>query len=284
MHDARLVFTTLPPTSRTTMSFFPSVLAQKHIGFVTLVLFVAGCGSTDSGPQSLEAVTNSIGMPFLIVPAGKFRMGSNSGGANERPMHEVTLSQPFGLGVTEVTEEQYTTVMGKNPRFSSPGNAINSLSWNEANEFCQRLSMLPEEKAAGRVYRLPTEAEWEYACRAGTETAYSFGDDPTEVTTHAWYSRNSGQDTHPPSQKPANPWGFSDVHGNAWEWCQNWFYDYPDAPDTDPVGPSKGNLHVLRGGGWFHREPNCRSSSRFTEDPNSPTKFTGGLRVAFTAS
>ncbi|MCP4941689.1 MAG: formylglycine-generating enzyme family protein [Planctomycetaceae bacterium] len=273
----------MPPIFRMMMAFPPTAFAQKYIGLTIVLLFVGGCGSTDSGPKTLETVTNSIGMPFLVVPPGKFRMGSNSGSANERPIHEVTISQPFGLGVTEVTQQQYTTVMGKNPNFTSPANAINSLSWNQANEFCQRLSMLPEEKAAGRIYRLPTEAEWEYACRAGTDTAYSFGDDPTQVTTNAWYNRNSGQDTHPPSQKPPNPWGFSDMHGNAWEWCQNWLYDYPDTPETDPTGPATGKLHVLRGGGWFHREPDCRSASRFTEDPNSPTKFTGGLRVAYTS-
>lgn len=266
------------------MTFCHYPLVHRCLALSTLVLFVAGCGSTDSGSQPLEAVTNSIGMPLLVIPAGKFRMGSNRGGENERPIHEVTISQPYGLGVTEVTEAQYTTVMGKDPSLTNPANAINSLSWNQANEFCQRLSMLPEEKSAGRVYRLPTEAEWEYACRAGTETAYSFGDDPTQVTAHAWYNRNSGQDTHPPRQKPPNPWGFSDMHGNAWEWCHNWLYDYDDSPTTDPVGPSTGKLHVLRGGGWFHREPDCRSASRFTEDPNSPTKFTGGLRVAFTSS
>lgn len=274
----------MPPTYRNTMAPLHSRIRTKSITLFTLILFTTGCSSTDSATQALDSVTNSIGMEFLVVPPGKFRMGSNSGGKNELPIHEVELSAAFGLGVTEVTEQQYTTVMGKSPKFSNPDNAINSLSWNQATEFCQRLSDLPDEKAAGRVYRLPTEAEWEYACRAGTDTAYSFGDDARLVTQHAWYNRNSRQDTHPPSQKIANPWGFSDMHGNAWEWCQNWFYEYPNGTTTDPMGPPKGKTRVLRGGGWFHREPDCRSASRFTEDPNSPTKFTGGLRVAYTAS
>ena len=265
------------------MPRFLTKLPQTPLVFVSLFLVTPGCSSTDSDTHSLESVTNSIGMEFLMVPAGKFRMGANAGSANEMPIHEVTLSKPFGLGIAEVTEQQYTTVMGESPRFSNPTNAINSLSWNQANEFCLRLSDLPAEKAAGRIYRLPTEAEWEYACRAGTDTAYSFGDDPTLVTQHAWYGRNSSQGTHPPGQKIPNPWGFSDMHGNAWEWCQNWFYEYPKGPTTDPTGPPTGKTRVLRGGGWFHREPNCRSASRFTEDPNSPTKFTGGLRVAYTA-
>ena len=265
------------------MSWLDSTPLRKSTVLFLMFLLLAGCGSADKNPIVLEGVTNSIGMSFLVVPPGKFRMGSNRGGENERPIHEVTISRAYGLGVTEVTEQQYTTVMGKSPGLEKPANAINSLSWNQANEFCQRLSELPEEKAAGRVYRLPTEAEWEYACRAGTDTAYSFGDDPTLVTQHAWYSRNGGQDTHPPGQKIPNPWGFSDMYGNAWEWCQNWAYEYPEGSATDPAGPTTGKTRVLRGGGFFHREPDCRSASRFTEDPNSPTKFTGGFRVAFTA-
>ena len=159
-----------------------SANVQRLFGPAVVLLVLVGCGATDSGPQSLESVTNSLGMRFMIVPAGTFRMGSNSGSANERPVHEVTLSQSFGLGVTEVTEQQYTAVMGKNPNFNSPANAINSLSWNQANEFCQRLSMLPEEKAAGRVYRLPTEAEWEYAARSGTTEDFWTGGGTTPST------------------------------------------------------------------------------------------------------
>lgn len=265
------------------MSLVVCVFGRKQFVLCVFALLLTGCGSGEPASKSLDSVTNSIGMRFLIVPPGEFRMGSTSGSQNERPVHQVSLTQAYGLGATEVTEEQYTTVMGKSSSLSNPANAINSLTWSQANEFCQRLSDLPEEKAAGRIYRLPTEAEWEYACRAGTDTGYSFGDDPTLVTQHAWYNRNSGQDTHPPGKKILNPWGFADMHGNAWEWCSNWIYDYPDGPATDPKGPPTGATHVLRGGGWFHREPDCRSSSRFTEDPKSPTKFTGGFRVAFTA-
>jgi formylglycine-generating enzyme required for sulfatase activity len=222
-------------------------------------------------------------MSFQIVPAGKFQMGSLRGDLGEQPVHEVTISEDYGLGTLEVTERQYETVMGKTPNLSNPDCAINSLSWSQAQEFCQRLSELPKEKAAGRKYRLPTEAEWENACRAGTTSAYSFGDDATQVGQHAWYNRNSAEQSHPPGKKIPNPWGFYDMHGNAWEWCQNWRYDYQDAPVTDPVGPATGKTRVLRGGGWFHREPDCRSSGRFSEDPNDRKKYTGGLRVALTS-
>ena len=266
------------------MSFASAFSNLKFISLATLISLLGGCSSSETVPQNLETVTNSIGMSFLMVPSGKFQMGSTGGDAREMPVHEVTISKDYGLGTMEVTEQQYETVMGKTPNLSKPDNAINSLSWSQAHEFCQRLSELPEEKAAGRKYRLPTEAEWEYACRAGTTSAYSFGDDPTLVGQHAWYARNSRQASQPPGKKIPNPWGFYDMHGNAWEWCQNWRYDYQNAPVTDPSGPATGKTRVLRGGGWFHREPNCRSSARFSEDPNSRTKYTGGLRVALTKS
>lgn len=265
------------------MVFSSSNSTQTCLVGLALLLISAGCGSTETTPQALDAVTNSIGMTFLVVPSGKFQMGSTQGDPSERPVHEVVITTGYGLGATEVTEGQFTTVMGKDRKLSKPASAINSLTWKQAKEFCQRLSNLPAEKVAGRVYRLPTEAEWEYACRAGADSAFSFGDDATLVTQHGWYSRNSGDEAHPPGQKIPNPWGFSDMHGNAWEWCDNWLYDYPDSSVTDPTGPESGTTHVLRGGSFFHREPNCRSSSRFSEDPNSPKKFTGGFRVAFTS-
>ena len=132
------------------MSWLDSTPLRKSTVLFLMFLLLAGCGSADKNPIVLEGVTNSIGMSFLVVPPGKFRMGSNRGGENERPIHEVTISRAYGLGVTEVTEQQYTTVMGKSPGLEKPANAINSLSWNQANEFCQRLSELPEEKAAGQ--------------------------------------------------------------------------------------------------------------------------------------
>ena len=251
---------------------------------LSLICGIPGCESSGGGPVELETVTNSIGMKFLVVPNGTLLMGSNSGDGRERPVHEVTITQPYGLGMHEVTQQQFTEVMGKNRKFTSPNSALDKLRWPEADAFCKRLSNLPSEKSAGRVYRLPTEAEWENACRAGTTTKFSFGDDPTLFGQFGWYSRISGGEPHSGGQKLPNPWGFYDMHGNTWEWCQNWYYDYGDVPITDPRGPETGRTRVLRGGGWFHRELDCRSASRFSEDPNSPTKYLGGMRVAFTSN
>ena len=141
------------------MVFSSSNSTQTCLVGLALLLISAGCGSTETTPQALDAVTNSIGMTFLVVPSGKFQMGSTQGDPSERPVHEVVITTGYGLGATEVTEGQFTTVMGKDRKLSKPASAINSLTWKQAKEFCQRLSNLPAEKVAGRVYRLPTEAE-----------------------------------------------------------------------------------------------------------------------------
>ena len=126
--------------------------------------------------------------------------------------------------MTEVTQAQYEKVLGTNPsEFKSPNNPVETVSWNEAVEFCRLLSALPEEKAAGYVYRLPTEAEWEYTCRAGTTTAYTFGKNASQLGNHAWFEDNSGGTTHSVGQWRANAWGLYDMCGNVWEWCQDWY-------------------------------------------------------------
>jgi formylglycine-generating enzyme required for sulfatase activity len=152
--------------------------------------------------MELPESADSIGMEFKLIPAGAFMMGEP--GAE----HEVTLTQPFKMGVHEVTQAQYEQVMGVNPSHSKgAGNPVEYVSWDDAVEFCRRLSELPAEKAAGKVYRLPTEAEWEYACRAGTTTKYSFGDDDSELRDYAWYWDNSGARDHPVGGKKPNAWG-----------------------------------------------------------------------------
>jgi formylglycine-generating enzyme required for sulfatase activity len=178
----------------------------------------------------------------------------------------VTLTKPFELGVYEVTQEQYEKVKGTNPSSSKgPQNPVEKVSWEDAVEFCRKLSELPEEKAAGRVYRLPTEAEWEYACRAGTTTAYSFGDDESQLRDYAWFSGNA---THPVGQKKPNPWGLYDMHGNVWEWCQDSYGAFPQGLATDPKGPSSGSYRVYRGGSWNLTVRLCRSSSRSRCSPS----------------
>jgi len=193
-----------------------------------------------------DPVVNSVGMLLVPIPAGTFTMG--------RPAvaHKVTLTKPFLLGQHEVTQEQYEKVMGTNPsKFKGKQNPVEGVSWNDAVEFCRKLSQLSEEKAAGYVYRLPTEAEWECACRAETTTKYSFGDSASELGAYGWYDENSEKTTHPVGGKKPNPWGLYDMHGNVFEWCQDWYGDYPSGSVTDPTGAASGSSRVIRGGGWY---------------------------------
>jgi formylglycine-generating enzyme required for sulfatase activity/tRNA A-37 threonylcarbamoyl transferase component Bud32 len=227
---------------------------------------------------SLEAITNSIGMHLKLIPAGMFTMG------DEADSHQVTLTQPFYLGVYEVTQGQYQRVVGTNPStFKGDQNPVENVSWGDAVEFCRRLSMLPEEKASGRLYRLPTEAEWEYACRAGTNTAYYFGDYISQLEEYAWYDKNSSRKTHPVGKKKTNAWGLYDMHGNVWEWCSDWRGDYSMGAATDPVGPKEGSVRVYRGGSWGLEAANCRSALRYWIDPLYRSDFIG-FRVALSSS
>jgi formylglycine-generating enzyme required for sulfatase activity len=141
------------------------------------------------------------------------------------------------------------------------------VSWDDAYEFCRQLSALPEEMRAGRVYRLPTEAEWEYACRAGTTTQYSFGDDESRLGEYAWFLDNSGSDTHSVGQRKPNPWGLFDMHGNVLEWCSDWYDgEYGSDDVTDPQGPSQGSFRIYRGGAWDFTAWGCRSALRLGDD------------------
>ena len=216
--------------------------------------------------KAVVSVVNSIGMRFVPISAGTFTMGEG------QTAHKVTLTQAFELGQHEVTQEQYEKVMGKNPsKFKGKQkNPVEMVIWNDAVEFCRKLSDLPGEKSTGYVYRLPTEAEWEYACRAGTTTAYSFGDSIGELRDYAWYHQNSGgfsRTTHPVGQKKPNAWGLHDMHGNVFEWCQDWYGDYPSGSVTDPTGPSSGSQRVLRGGSW-NDITFCLSAIRFGPAPD----------------
>jgi formylglycine-generating enzyme required for sulfatase activity len=178
--------------------------------------------------------------------------------------HQVTLTQPFHFGVYAVTQDEYERVMESNPsKFKGSNNPVEKVSWNDAVEFCRKLSSLPEEKSAGHIYRLPTEAEWEYACRAETDSEYSFGNDASELDAYAWFTDNSAKTSHPVGQKLANPWGLYDMHGNVWEWCSDWKVDYPTGAVTDPTGPSSGSARVFRGGCWYYTARHCRSAPRY---------------------
>jgi formylglycine-generating enzyme required for sulfatase activity/tRNA A-37 threonylcarbamoyl transferase component Bud32 len=216
-------------------------------------------------------LTNSIGMKMKLLYPSQFLMGEGS------ESHQVTLTRPFYLGIYQVTQEQYQRVMGTNPsNFKGARNPVERVSWEDAVEFCRKLSALPEEKAAGRVYRLPTEAEWEYACRAGTTSKFCFGDNKSTLSDYAWFEENSGRTTRPVAEKKQNPWGLFDMHGNVWEWCVDWYGDYPKQAVSDPEGPDKGSSRVGRGGSWDSDAESCRSERRDWGVPS----IRYGIRVA----
>ena len=202
---------------------------------------------------------NSIGMKFVRVPAGSFDMGSNSGDGDEKPVHGVTISRSFYLQATEVTQGQWRSVMGNNPSyFEGDDLPVESVSWNDVQKFIRKLNA----REGGNKYRLPTEAEWEYAARAGSTGKYCFGDDEGRLGEYAWYKSNSGARSHPVGGKRANTWGLYDMHGNVWEWVQDWYGDYSSGSSTDPVGRSTGSNRVARGGGWHDTAGDCRSAYR----------------------
>ena len=235
-------------------------------------------------PVEVPESADSIGMEFKWIPAGTFRMGSTGGGSNETP-HEVTLTKPFKMGVLEVTQAQYEQVMGVNPsHLRGADHPVEHVNWNNAVEFCRVLSELPAEKAAGNVYRLPTEAEWEYACRAGTTTNFSFGDNETDLGAYACFGENYKVKTvwyragialhHSVGGKNPNRWGLYDMHGNVAEWCQDWYGDYPRDAVTDTAGPGSGfrghhsGTRVFRGGSWRRDAEACRSANRYRASPS----------------
>jgi formylglycine-generating enzyme required for sulfatase activity len=226
------------------------------------------------GGSGLEEVlvpwTHPHGLKFLPVPAGQFVLGSESGGEdNERPVTRVTLSRPFWVAEVPVTQALYLRWIGTNPsHFDGATLPVESVTWDEAVACADKaqehaIGMLPD----GYVLRLPTEAEWEYACRAGTTTQWSFGDDESALERHGWYNKNAGGKTHPVGQKLANPWGLKEMHGGVWEWCLDWHGPYPGGRVTDPTGPASGSYRVVRGGSWGDSARSCRSAYRNGDVP-----------------
>ena len=178
----------------------------------------------------------------------------------------MTISKAFYMGVYEVTQEQYEAVMGKIPSaFKGEQNPVENVSWDDAVEFCKGVS-----QKTGTAVSLPTEAQWEYACRSGSEKVFSYGDDVDygNLGDHAWYANNSESKTHPVGQKKPNAWGLYDMHGNVWEWCGDWHAgSYANTGTRDPQGPAAGSLRVLRGGSWLGNPKSCRSAGRFRINP-----------------
>ena len=227
--------------------------------------------------------TNSINMRFAVIPPGEFKMGSpesEPGRLDNERYREVELEKPFLIGMTEVTQSQYESVIGKNPaRFKGANHPVEKVSWEEAVEFCKKLSALPAEQAAGRVYRLPREDEWEFACRAGTTTAFSFGDDSSLADQYVWFKENSGGKTHAVAEKQPNAWGLFDMHGNVFEWCEIEPAGEHRFLTTDSKGLHESWGQVYRGGAWLNPADRCRSASRSIYKPTFHYHYIG-FRVA----
>ncbi|MDB5313799.1 MAG: pkn1 8 [Gemmataceae bacterium] len=251
---------------------------------------------TQTAVEQPKTLTNAAGMAFVLVPEGTFEMGSPADEpdrrSNEGPRHEVVIGRPFYLAVHPVIQRVYQMVVGRNPSKFTTGNGggpdhpVEMVSWDDAAAFCRQLAELPEERAAGRTYRLPTEAEWEYACRAGKrdspfghgstfsadlgnfDAVYPYGDAPAGAAVGR---------TTPAGRYPANAWGLHDTHGTVWEWCADWYAEgyYAKSPARDPAGPPTGRFRVLRGGSWRNQAAACRAAYRNALAPHMRDSATG---------
>jgi formylglycine-generating enzyme required for sulfatase activity len=227
---------------------------------------------------------------LVFIPPGTFRMGSPTNevdrDVSEGPQTAVTISRGFWMGKYEVTQGEYLALMGRNPSnfIGDTNRPVEQVSWFESTNYCGKLTQ--RERAAGRiatncVYRLPTEAEWEYAARGWTSTRFSYGDDPgyTDLANYAWYADNSGQTTHPVGLLLPNPWGLYDMHGNVWEWCQDRWALPQGGTALDPQGPATGADRVFRGGSLYGPAAGMRSAERIFSAPPTTTMVNVGLRV-----
>jgi formylglycine-generating enzyme required for sulfatase activity len=276
---------------------------------IVLGFVVPGWSEQNKGKKQPKAITNSIGMKLVLIPAGKFKMGTpkDEGNDDESPQHEVEITKAFYLGAHEVTQGQFRKVMGYNPSyFSSDGKGkpgvkydyapaegkqqvkgqdtddfpVENVSWEEAVEFCKKLTARGNKAGQKREYRLPTEAEWEYACRGGapSSTKYHFGNSISSKLAN--FEVNLIRTSKVGSYKP-NAFGLYDMHGNVWEWCADWYAEdyYARSPRRDPTGPAKGSERVARGGSWYDLGPWCRSALRGRTTPGS-RGYGIGFRVA----
>jgi len=238
--------------------------------------------ATATGPQPGKPYLNpALKLELATIPAGSFVMGSSyldSSRRDDEVLHRVILTRSFWLGRTPVTQAQYEAVMGTNPsHFKGSDFPVETVSWDDAMTFCRKLT--EQERAAGRLsagfaFTLPTEAQREYACRAGTDGRYA-----GPLNEIAWYSGNSDERVHAVGEKQPNAWGLYDMQGNVWEWCADWYGNYEAEAANDPAGPARGRSRVYRGGAWFHSADLCRSSARFKTEPDYRGSLLG-FRIA----
>lgn len=260
-------------------------------------------GPDNSAETSRDIKTQTFAdIEFVWIEPGTFMMGSpeseKSRQSNEGPQHRVTLTQGFWMGKYEVTQAQWESLMGNNPsgQVFPPGSGltkeqwesirgidpaayrgsdkpVENVSWRDTQAFIHKLNGLDKG-----TFRLPTEAEWEYACRAGSTTRYCFGDDRYDLDDFAWYG-DTGATMCPVGQKLPNAWGLYDMHGNVREWCQDWWEYYSPDPITDPTGPTAGALRILRGGSYYHPCQDCRSAARDGTFPDDNASVSLGFRI-----
>ena len=228
-----------------------------------------------------DAITNSIGMELVLLPAGSFTMGGDwdaeQADENELPKHGVTFDKPFYVGRFAVTQNQWQAVMGSNPsEFKGDNHPVETVSHEDAGKFLGRLNTLEKTRA----YRLPSEAEWEYAARAGSQSTYCFGPETARLAEYAWFQNNSGAAPHPVGQLAPNDWGLYDMHGNVHEWCADWYARdyYAHSPAKNTPGPRKGVARVLRGGDWGSEAWYCRCAIRSLSSPQRRSPRVG-LRI-----
>ena len=261
-------------------------IAAVVLLFVACMIAIQFLGDSKPAPPKVVGppsnITNNIGMRLVLLPAGDFSMGESEtqyAFDDERPRHLVTMTTPFYMGVHEVTQKEYVAVMGKTPSFfRSDNQPVESVSWDDAREFCRKLSVQEDF-----VYRLPTEAEWEYACRAGSTTSWHFGNDAEILSRYAWSSDIAGGATAEVGHLKANGFGLFDMHGNVSEWCSDWyrFNYFSESPVADPQGPNQddaarlGYTKVVRGGSWDSTAATCRSAYRGTSSMMVRTTRTG---------
>ena len=250
---------------------------RKFIIPIQILLMTGSLAFNGYAEQPKQKITNSLGMEFVLVKPGKFMMGSpedEAGRYSGERLHPVNLTNPFYLQTTEVTQAQWKAVMGKNPSSQKRCGdkcPVEQVSWDDVQQFIQKLN----RKEDTDKYRLPTEAEWEYACRAGSTTAFPTGnitelqcDRDPNLDAIGWYCWNSKNVIKPVAQKKPNAWGLYDMAGNVQEWCRDWFGVYPYDEVTNPKGSPSGSYRVMRGGAWYSPARDTRCASRFGSPPH----------------